>query len=314
MKHNRSILRQRDIARVRGFTLVELLVVIGIIALLIAMLLPALNKARAQAKTTACLSNLRSIGQGIAIYVANNKGTLPYGYWDGIQTPSQTANTVFTGFPALNNASDWTTLIMSNVYHKGGGTYSTLPPSQTSADVLNMFVCPSATDYQNGAPNNRLFPLLHYSCHPRLMPNLYDKDLSLASTPLLVPYKIAHVKRSGEVILIFDGNQIFSQRNGSCLPYGNGIDENGLYTGNFTQFGHTWNWLLSDGMTGSLDAAVFTINADRTNLGSQAADMRWRHGRNDTCNFLYVDGHADGLRLKQNVNADLKLRAFYVNR
>ncbi len=66
--------------REKGFTLVELLVVIGIIALLISILLPALNRAREAAKKAVCMSNLRQVGQLFAIYTAETRGYLPP-YW-----------------------------------------------------------------------------------------------------------------------------------------------------------------------------------------------------------------------------------------
>jgi prepilin-type N-terminal cleavage/methylation domain-containing protein len=79
VRQNRPAVRYANTVqnRAAGFTLIELLVVIAIVAILAAMLLPALNRAKQQGLTSRCLSNLHQIGVGLILYVAENQDTFP---------------------------------------------------------------------------------------------------------------------------------------------------------------------------------------------------------------------------------------------
>ena len=245
----------------RGFTLVELLVVIGIIALLISILLPSLNRARAAANNVKCQSNLRSIGQGLALYLTQqSNGTMPWGFKNN----------------ASNPAANWFTELRPFIGAGGEAVFT------ATDDELNQETVFVDTDTQPGGIN-------HYSAHPRLMPGSGDVDNSLPSKPPMRPGKVSRIDRSSEVVVIFDGSQVFSAPTytGQTQNLGYRLDGGRFY--NFT-------YLLFDQIPAQ---NVITIDrgpnrdvfASPPNPDAGFGNIRWRHKDNTSANFLFVDGH-----------------------
>ncbi|MEM8875470.1 MAG: prepilin-type N-terminal cleavage/methylation domain-containing protein [Planctomycetota bacterium] len=126
-------------SRKTAFTLVELLVVIGIIALLISILLPSLNSARQSARVVACLSNSKTLATATAGYIAENKQTLPeaiYNNRTGLLSPAGTNLPAWTDIPALPGFGTATSLYVMPTIGEALAGY-------TGEDGFGVWRCPN---------------------------------------------------------------------------------------------------------------------------------------------------------------------------
>lgn len=276
-----------------GFTLVELLVVIGIISLLISILLPSLSRARQAAESIKCQANLRTLGQAVMLYASTNKDVLPY---DRLTYDTD-------GNGTTEEVQWWvllqTTMTSENV--QGASSYNR---------ILGTFQCPSITissRIDGGADKGTAF-LRNYAPLTRL----FTKSSS-SSTPSANgldkwygSYKLTWVKRASELVMIADAGQ-----------YASGSGDYTLYYADSASL-----WYKASDMDNN-DPVDPGPDLDVT--ASAGATIRWRHG-NHSANFLFCDGHVEsrsyqpprvtggglnkGDLLKQNLRVDRRPNTF----
>jgi prepilin-type N-terminal cleavage/methylation domain-containing protein/prepilin-type processing-associated H-X9-DG protein len=274
--------RYRAGPRRAGFTLVELLVVIGIIALLISILLPTLNAARSSAKSIVCASNLRQLSLGFIVYANDFEGSLP---------PGSTAQ--FTGGAITG---DWAPFWYDRVFEyidlaedAGTGTFN-------RGDYGDAFICPDA--YLNAG-------YMHYGVHPRLSPRQGPPgfgmgDPNRAGQPFQ-PYKLAQVPNSSEILLVADARQFNAPDVDGGRVHGNAPWYMGLF-GHGGMFNHKFTSDPENPISGTGigavdgDTPVPLVTIGNRDLSADAGewnfgDVRFRHRDDEQLNIGYLDGH-----------------------
>jgi prepilin-type N-terminal cleavage/methylation domain-containing protein/prepilin-type processing-associated H-X9-DG protein len=258
--------------RRRGFTLVELLVVIGILAVLIAILMPVLSRVRKNANTVTCLSNLRQIGICLREYAVANRDGLP------------------PGFIKYDDGEDALWVNFVNAY------FTTTGESRQTTDGLmisKIWICPEGTfpDHAN-----------YYTAHPVAFPD-YTRD----KRQTVKPMKFGKLRSDN--ILVMDGVQSpYYNFDVSFICYN--LDEGFLYDGYYyigtpdeSAYQNLWYYdptdpYQNDPLLGNNYPIQPGPNDD---TDDSLVRIRWRHrdskpkSTKGCANFLFGDGHVDTL-------------------
>lgn len=299
-----------------AFTLVELLVVIGIIAVLVAILLPALGSARRQANTVKCAANLRNIVQAMQVYASNNRGAIPGSPWTTARlaytdVENATLNTVYNdnNLPSVIGIFDFVSPLASvmGIKFPDGPTLAERVARYEQLRAQPAFTCPD-NEFQAprfGTINFTTGPMISYNtaigfllARNRTGGNSAASVLrTVARTEFNPPdnynIKVEKVGNMSRKIYVGDGGKFSNtaQPPDANLAYTTSNGGPFADQGAGARFSRSWDRGLVPGNTsqagGSIDARIFAFRHSKPVIRGKANSFR--------ANFAFFDGHVETL-------------------
>ena len=299
----------------RAFTLVELLVVIGIIALLISILLPSLAKARKAANTVKCSANIRSIVQGMQIYASQNNGAIPGSAWTTARfiyndVAAAALNPTFsaTNCPSVIQIFDWASPIakvMGVKFDEGETQAARLSRFNTMREFPG-FICPEneflAVPFSASSPMPTVGRMVSYNTAIGFMVARNNNAPSAAvgrtvgriewNPPSGYSPKTSKVGDASRKIFIADGSRFSTTANPPDID----LTYTGSNGGAFgdqgpTKFSRSWDRGLAAGNTpasaATNDSRIYAYRHGSIARGSKGDSFRFNAG--------FFDGHVETL-------------------
>jgi prepilin-type processing-associated H-X9-DG protein len=250
--------------RLTAFTLVELLILIGIVAILISLLMPALAKARRSAIALQCASNMRQVGIGFSMYAAENKHTLPYALYQ-------------TTTPDVRIA--WDDLL--NKY-LGGDLTSTEIAARYAPRPRAVLQCPAdAVPRAWTVPNHPLSYAMPRVLIATAAPGeplfagvagdgVFPNPTAAATSPRPISIRVSSVRRSSQTLLLVEAPNRYRAQGCDYGYVDRPDDQYPFYTSNY-------NGYPSNASGPAAHPPSYTLH-----------DGKW--------NYLFTDGHVEFLR------------------